>query len=331
MFYSGNRYLTKAEMEVNALYIFNYFTAKGWSSNAIAGLLGNLQTESTINPAIWESLTVDYSRGFGLVQWTPATKYIDWAEDNNLDPEEMVSNLKRIEYEVENNIQWGNDSLGNNPPFDFYEFTQSTLPPYNLGMLFLRHYERPLVYLQPSRGRQAEEWFNLLTKGSRPQFPTTEGQSITSPYGWREDPVYGGLAFHAAIDITGNNVNHPIYATQNGVIIDIFYNETSGNAIRIQHTGDPYYSQYQHLDEPSHLSIGDVVPKGQIIGIMGTTGKSTGIHLDFAIALTPNGFYTEAGTIDPEVYLQMSFGGGKIKKKTNFKPWLIPQKRRIRF
>ena len=170
MYYSGNRYLTRGEMEVNAQYIFNYLTAKGWTSNAIAGLIGNLQTESTINPAIWESLTVDYSRGFGLVQWTPATKYIDWAEDNNLDPEEMISNLKRIDYEVENNIQWGNDSLGNSPPFSFYEFTQSLLPPYDLGVLFLRHYERPLVYHQPSRGRQAQEWYNLLAGGSKPTF-----------------------------------------------------------------------------------------------------------------------------------------------------------------
>lgn len=168
---------------------------------------------------------------------------------------------------------------------------------------------------------------------SKPQFPTTEGQAITSPYGWREDPVYGGLAFHAAIDITGNGVNHPIYATQTGVIIAKFSHSISGNVIRIQHSADEFYSQYQHMAIPSPLKVGDVVIKGQRIGTMGTTGKSTGIHLDFAIAITPNGWYTEAGTIDPLVYLNMEFNDvppPRQTRKTNFKPWLLPQKRRIR-
>lgn len=174
MYYSGNRYLSQSEMEVNAEYIYNYLLAAGWKINAIAGLLGNLQTESTMNPAIWESLNEgNLSGGFGLVQWTPATKYLDWASSNGLTPELMESNLQRILYEVTNNIQWGNDSLGNPPPYSFYEFTQSEEDPYTLGMLFLHHYERPLVYDQPNRGTQAEAWFTFLG-GITPTPPRTK-------------------------------------------------------------------------------------------------------------------------------------------------------------
>jgi hypothetical protein len=163
MYYSGNRYLTDAEMEVNATYIYEYLFAAGWSINAIAGLLGNKETESTHNPAIWEGLdNADMGNGFSLVQWTPSTKYTSWCTANSLTPENMDSALMRILYEVANHIQWGNDSVGNPPPYSFEDFTHSTESAYTLGMNFLRFYERPLVYYQPSRGTQAEKWFTFL-------------------------------------------------------------------------------------------------------------------------------------------------------------------------
>lgn len=163
MYYSGNRYLTHDEMKVNAVYIYDYLKQQGWTINAIAGLLGNMETESTMNPAIWQSLNVgNLSGGYGLVQWTPATKFLDWASANNLSPLEMNSNLLRIIYEVNNNIQWGNDGDGNHPPYSFLGFTKSTENPFTLGMNFLWYYERPLVKNQTNRGDQATFWFTYL-------------------------------------------------------------------------------------------------------------------------------------------------------------------------
>src|SRR5690606_26296512 len=126
----------------------------------------------------------------------------------------------------------------------------------------------------------------------------------------RTHPISGEPDFHAAIDISGNNVNHPIYATQTGTVIANYWNDSTGWTVRIQHSGDKYFSQYLHLDSQSPLNVGSVVNKGQQIGVMGTTGDSTGIHLDFAIAENNHSWFREIGTIDPEVYLQMSFGGG---------------------
>lgn len=143
--------------------------------------------------------------------------------------------------------------------------------------------------------------------GSKPVFPTTEGLTITSPYGWRTHPITGEPDFHSAIDIGGGGVHRPVYATQSGIIVQNDFESGSGYRVRIEHTADPYFSQYIHLKEPSPLSVGTYVEKGQQIAIMGTSGSSTGIHLDFAIATSLNGFYTENGTIDPLLYLEMTF------------------------
>ncbi len=159
-FISGNRYLSTEEQHVNAKYIYSYLSARGWTINAIAGMLGNMETESTINPAIWENLDPsDPERGYGLVQWTPSTKYTEWCDSEGIDPAHMMSALLRIEYEFENGIQfYPTDEY----PITWSEFKTSTLSPSYLGMAFLYNYERPASLDQPSRGTQAETWYNYL-------------------------------------------------------------------------------------------------------------------------------------------------------------------------
>ena len=161
MVYSANRFLNRAEMTVNAQYILNYFLGKGWTKEAICGMLGNQETESTINPGIWQSLNEgNLSGGFGLVQWTPATKYTDWADARSLVWEEMDSNLKRIEYELLNSLQWITTS---EYPLTFQQFSESILSPTFLANTFLNNYERPAESVQPARGEQAEAWYTALT------------------------------------------------------------------------------------------------------------------------------------------------------------------------
>lgn len=156
---SGNRYLSMNEMTVNAQEIMNQLTSRGWSKNAVAGMLGNMQSESTINPGIWESLTPNTSRGFGLVQWTPATKLISWAQSSGLDYTSGDVQLQRIDWELANNQQW---SATSQYPMSFQEFKVSTLTPEYLAQAFLRNYERPLNPNQPVRSTQARYWYNNL-------------------------------------------------------------------------------------------------------------------------------------------------------------------------
>lgn len=312
----SNTYLSMAQMTENGEYIMSSMLSRGWSKNAVAGILGNMQSESTINPGLWESMNAgNMSVGYGLVQWTPASKYINWAESAGLPYNNIDSQLQRIEYEISNGIQWITTS---SYPISFAEFRVSQESPEYLAQAFIHNYERPANSNQPARSTQARYWFDNLKGdgtvvgggGSPPAWPTEAGLQITDTYGWRTNPVTGEYKFHAAIDIGGGGSTHPLYATQDAIVA---YNGTVTNAgygIRLQHTADPYFSQYLHLDNPSPIPEGTKVTKGQEIGTMGNGGNSTGIHLDFAIATSLGGFFTEEGTIDPEAYLAMSFGGG---------------------
>jgi surface antigen len=170
---SGNRFLTLAEMQQNARYIWRYLAKRGWTLNAVAGMLGNMETESTINPAIWETLDEGNTvGGFGLVQWTPATKLITWAENRGLEFDEMDTQLQRILYEVENGGQWYKTS---DYPLSFAQFTTSTKSPRYLAMAFLANYERPANPNQPTRGDQAEYWVEYLAN-SDPDIPIIPAQ-----------------------------------------------------------------------------------------------------------------------------------------------------------
>ena len=99
--------LTHSESLNNAQLVANHFGGSDWSPESISALCGNMRHESTINPDLSE---MGYSwgsdRGYGLVQWTPRSKYWNWAVANGLNPRDGDSQLARIDYEVNNNIQW---------------------------------------------------------------------------------------------------------------------------------------------------------------------------------------------------------------------------------
>lgn len=148
-------------MTTNAQYILNFFLSKGWTKNAVCGMLGNMQTESSINFGIYESLdSTSNTNGFGLVQWTPNTKYFDWANSNGYSGDHVNGEMNRILWEVANNEQWIATS---SYPMSFQEFTQSTDTAYNLAMAFIANYERPANPNQPTRGDQATTWYNTLS------------------------------------------------------------------------------------------------------------------------------------------------------------------------
>lgn len=169
---SSNSYLTVEEMHDNAQYILDSLVGQGWTKQAVCGLLGNAQTESTMNPGLWESMIAgNMSGGFGLVQWTPATNFTNWADTNSFAWGDINGQITRILYEVANNLQWISTS---GHPMTFGEFTQSTLTAGELAMFFIANYERPLEPNQPIRATQADYWYATLTGGSPPVIATTK-------------------------------------------------------------------------------------------------------------------------------------------------------------
>lgn len=78
-----NAYLTQSEMENNATEFYGYFNSKGFTIESVAGMLGNLQQESNINPGMKE--TASASSGWGLIQWTPSSNLTDYATAHGSD------------------------------------------------------------------------------------------------------------------------------------------------------------------------------------------------------------------------------------------------------
>lgn len=153
---AGNFYLSRSDMENNALLFATLMNLRGFTKESISGMLGNIEAESGINPGIWENLD-PYVGGYGLVQWTPYTKYSSWAGsgwENNGNKQ-----CDRIAYERDNNLQWISTS---EYPISFKEFAQSTDSPRELADIFLKNYERPADPDQPQRGENAENWYEYL-------------------------------------------------------------------------------------------------------------------------------------------------------------------------
>lgn len=164
----GNRYLTMAEMQNNATIIVSYFEAAGWTVNAIAGMLGNMQTESTINPGIWENLdpTMPANLGCGLVGWTPSTKYTDWAAANGYAWDDGNGQIKWIAEETVPTGAWIPISPYANWTWEM--FIASTDTPETLADVWLYNFEKPAVTPQPARQTQARYWYDWINNSYVP-------------------------------------------------------------------------------------------------------------------------------------------------------------------
>ena len=167
--------------------IWNYLYAKLGNAYGVAGIMGNMYAESGLRPnnlqnsyekklgytdssytsavdkKIYTNFVYDKD-GYGLVQWTPYTKYSDWAgegwEDNG------QKEMERIIYELENGLQWGATSKY---PMSFRDFTTSDKAPSYLAQVWLYNYERPASLNQPLRSTQADYWYQYITGHEPPK------------------------------------------------------------------------------------------------------------------------------------------------------------------
>ncbi|URN94871.1 MAG: peptidoglycan DD-metalloendopeptidase family protein [Candidatus Pristimantibacillus lignocellulolyticus] len=113
-----------------------------------------------------------------------------------------------------------------------------------------------------------------------PNLWPTSATQITSGFGYRSDPFSGQSRFHAGIDIAGKK-GDTIFSAADGEVIETGYDNQYGRYIIISHLHD-LQTIYMHL-ETIIASEGDTVVRGEKIGLMGNTGKSTGTHLHFQI------------------------------------------------
>ncbi len=100
-------------------------------------------------------------------------------------------------------------------------------------------------------------------------------------YGWRDDPVYHTQRMHWGLDFTCNT-GTPVYASGNGKVVLIEKKMWGyGQSIVIDH-GYGYKTRYAHLSK-FEVKLGQTVNRGEVIGLVGSTGKSTGPHLHYEV------------------------------------------------
>lgn len=112
-----------------------------------------------------------------------------------------------------------------------------------------------------------------------PDFDTNSAQ-ITSAYGYRRDPFTGNTSFHNGVDFgisSGSNVKAAGY----GVVVESGYDGSYGYKVTINH-GYGFQTVYAH-NSKLLCSVGDVIEKGQVVALSGSTGKSTGPHVHYEV------------------------------------------------
>jgi murein DD-endopeptidase MepM/ murein hydrolase activator NlpD len=108
------------------------------------------------------------------------------------------------------------------------------------------------------------------------------GARITSRFGARRDPIHGRRSFHDGVDISAKR-GTPVLAAATGRVTFAGRRGGSGNVVVLLHTGG-HKTVYAHL-ERIHVARGSRVRQGDIVGLVGSTGRSTGPHLHFVVRI----------------------------------------------
>ena len=138
---------------------------------------------------------------------------------------------------------------------------------------------------------------------------------VASGYGMRMDPIYHSRRFHAGMDFTAPT-GTDIYATGNGRVLSAGWQQGYGNCVEIDH-GFGYVTLYGHMHSIS-VNAGQTVNRGEVIGLVGNTGKSTGPHLHYEVhykgeIMNPQNYYFL--DLTPEEYdkmVQLSNNAGQM-------------------
>ena len=116
---------------------------------------------------------------------------------------------------------------------------------------------------------------------------------LTSSYGYRSDPVTGQRALHRAIDIS-TSPGQPVKATAEGVVLRARRNGRLGNSVDLSH-GHGVVTRYGHLASYD-VEPGQRVRRGEVIGFVGNTGRTTGFHLHYEVRV-------EGQPVNPLAYI----------------------------
>lgn len=129
---------------------------------------------------------------------------------------------------------------------------------------------------------ELESYQDIGEVGSKLASPLIDSFIITSPFGYRLDPITNKPDMHYGIDIKGE-IGKPVYAQWHGVVSRVYSTPTGGLSIEINH-GNDIYTRYLHLNKQL-VTVGQEVDQYTQIGEVGATGRVTGPHLHFEVLI----------------------------------------------
>jgi len=128
---------------------------------------------------------------------------------------------------------------------------------------------------------------------------------LTSRFGRRTDPINGKSAYHQGVDIRGMK-GSDVKATANGIVKIENYDRGNGRYVLVDH-GNGFITKYAHMKK-SLVQKGDTVERGQVIGLVGSTGRSTGPHVHYEI-------HYDDKIVNPTRFVRIAKYLNKSKKK----------------
>jgi murein DD-endopeptidase MepM/ murein hydrolase activator NlpD len=152
---------------------------------------------------------------------------------------------------------------------------------------------------------------SVFKKSPLPLVWPYEDMEITSPYGFRLHPVLQTVKYHRGLDFA-RALGTDVYSIGKGVVIKCFYHSLFGNLVEVDH-GNGLISQYAHLSEITVVP-GDLVEAGSLVGLTGSTGRSTGSHLHL-------GIIAGGHSCDPFYFLGRTWNSDELKTKNI--PWVF--------
>lgn len=149
-----------------------------------------------------------------------------------------------------------------------------------------REIDRLALVVESKTDELAMIEFGLLEKRVRerllPTILPVKEASFGSPFGHRNDPIAGLRSMHEGLDFSAET-GTPVVVAADGVVLSTNYHADYGNVIDVDH-GDGLTSRYAHLSS-MEVKPGALVKRGEKIGAVGTSGRSTGPHLHFEVRM----------------------------------------------